>query len=372
VSRFSLYNRAVRRIDDAAPPDPAAICPVCGVGSPERRFAVESLTAEVLACGACGLGWLHPQPSPAEVGTFYPPEYYGSTGRKFVGLVEFFVRWVSRRRVRFLARHVPACGRVLDVGCGRGTLLGELADLGYETHGFEISAAAAEGADSRVSIRVGARLAAAGYPEQWFDQVIIWHVLEHVADPRATLAEIHRVLKPGGEVVVAVPNFSSWQARWSDAGWFHLDLPRHLYHFSRESLRRLLCETGFEVRSEHHFSLRQNPFGWVQSTLNRWPRSPRNGLYELLHNRRTGEPPPFTACTRFWLKFAFLAGMFPATLLEMLAALFRTGATVHFVARKPLTQGDCNSRTIGPGAIDSEKAALSQDPRRDNVRGRAI
>ena len=102
----------------------------------------------------------------------------------------------------------------------------------------------------------------------------------------------------------------------------------------RVALRRLLERTGFEVVSEHHFSLRQNPFGWVQSWLNRIPRLPRNGLYTLLHQRAAGEPLPFDAATRrdLWLAFAALAPLSLAATL--LGTALRRGATVHVVARK--------------------------------------
>ena len=74
---------------------------------------------------------------------------------------------------------------------------------------------------------------------------------------------------------MAVPNFSSEQARWAGDAWFHLDLPRHLYQFPLESLKRLLRDTGFAPVSDHHFSLRQNPFGWIQSAQNRRASLPR-------------------------------------------------------------------------------------------------
>lgn len=284
-------------------------------------------------CQACGLGWLSPQPSLEEISGYYPPEYYGDTGRKFAGLIEVFVRLVSRRRVALLSRHVRRGGRVLDVGCGRGAILSHLADRGIESHGFEISPQAAQGNDPRVLIRTGPSLESVGYPDRFFDQVIIWHVLEHVPDPGRLMAEVHRILKPGGEALVAVPNFSSWQAHWAKEAWFHLDAPRHLYHFSRTAFRRLLTDAGFDLSSEHHFSLRQNPYGWVQSALNKLKGVPRNSLYELLHNRRTAEPLPFDRRTRFWLKAAFALGMPPALAVEVLAALLRRGATMHIVAR---------------------------------------
>lgn len=327
---FSLYDRKVTRLSTTD--GPGIECPLCARMTGVPTLAIEGLDSRVAVCKECGFGFMHPLPTPEEIATFYPQEYYGSTGRKFTGIVEFAVRLVARRHVRFLARMVPEAGRVLDVGCGRGVLLKELADQGLEVHGFEVSPSAAIGVDPRIQLRIGNDLRDVDFPEGYFDQVIIWHVLEHVSDPRATLAEIHRILKPGGEIVVAVPNFSSLQARWSGPAWFHLDLPRHLYHFPVAGLATLLEECGFRVESAHHFSLRQNPFGWVQSALNKLSWLPRNGLYELLH-KRTGDKPAFGLLTRCVLYTAFLLGMPISLAVEIVAALFRAGATVHLVAK---------------------------------------
>jgi 2-polyprenyl-3-methyl-5-hydroxy-6-metoxy-1,4-benzoquinol methylase len=289
----------------------------------------------VVVCIGCGLGRFHPMPGLEEVRGFYPDEYYGEPGTKFQPLVERVVRAVGERHIGFLTRALAPGARVLDVGCGRGVILGALADRGCEVHGVEVSAEAARGADPRVEIRITARLADAGYPADSFDEVVIWHVLEHLTDPRGTVEEVHRILRPGGRLIVAVPNFASVQARFAGAAWFHLDLPRHLYHFPLSALRQLLLGAGFEIRSEHHFSLRQNPFGWIQSALNRSPRLPRNALYTLLHERASGASPPFDKRTRFWLWLGFLLGAPLALAATALETLFRTGATVHLVARKP-------------------------------------
>ena len=132
--------------------------------------------------------------------------------------------------------------------------------------------------------------------------------------------------------MVAVPNFSSVQARATGAAWFHLDLPRHLWQFPLAALRDLLGDCGFEVRSEHHFSLRQNPFGWVQSLLNLLPGLPRNGLYTLLQRRAPGAPPPFDLATRAALWLALALGMPLGLLATLVETGLRTGATVHLVA----------------------------------------
>jgi 2-polyprenyl-3-methyl-5-hydroxy-6-metoxy-1,4-benzoquinol methylase len=312
----------------------AGACPVCGERRAREVFESERFDVLVVVCCECGTGRPGRVPDDSEIRSFYPDAYYGDPGVKFTGAVESVVRLVGARHARFLARGVPSGGRILDVGCGRGVLLTTLAEHGYETHGVEVSEAAARGADPRANIRIASRLAEARYPDGFFDLVILWHVLEHLRNPRETLDEIRRIVRPGGRLVVSVPNFSSMQARWAGAAWFHLDQPRHLFHFPVAALRRMLVVSGFTCQTEHHFSLRQNPFGWIQSALNRRPYLPRNGLYTLLHSRPEGEPPPFDPKTRLRLMAAAVPLVPVAMALSVAEVVVRSGATVHVVAHR--------------------------------------
>jgi SAM-dependent methyltransferase len=326
-----LYGLAVSPARGARTTDP---CPVCRGIEADAAFSVEGLSQPVVVCRGCGLGRFHPALDAAQVAAFYPEEYYGEPNLKFASPVEALLRRVGARHISFLTGDLPRGARVLDVGCGRGVILGPLADLGFEAHGVEISEHAVRGVDPRAHVCIADRLEGAAYEAGRFDRVVIWHVLEHLAEPRATLEEIHRILKPGGRLIVSVPNFSSFQAKLAGPAWFHLDLPRHLFQFPLPALLQLLDDTGFETESTHHFSLRQNPFGWIQSALNALPGLPRNGLYALMHRRPASEKAPFGLAMRLWM--LLLAGLIApfAVLASVAETLLRNAATIHVVARR--------------------------------------
>lgn len=249
-------------------------------------------------------------------------------------MIEQCVKFVGARHARFLTSKTKTGAKILDIGCGRGVTLKALARLGFDTHGFDVTLQAVEGIESSIKVKVAPSLTEAEYSDSYFDEIVIWHVLEHTPNPRDILLEIRRILKPNGVLIVAVPNYESLQSRWAGSAWFHLDIPRHLYHFPVSCLRSLLISCGFTPRSEHHFSLRQNPFGWVQSGLNRLKWLPRNGLYVLLHRRHSEKSAPYTRFIRFQLLILFWLSLPIAVLFSIFATIFRTGATVHIVATR--------------------------------------
>ena len=314
----------------------ATPCPVCDSTRVVPTFEVDGIDAPIAVCESCGLGRFSPMPSDAEIAAFYPTEYYGEPGTKFRPMIEGLVRAVATRHIGFLCRGLREGARVLDVGCGRGVILGPIADRGFEAYGVEVSADATRGADPRAQIRIAPKLSDANFDAGLFDQIVIWHVLEHLADPRGTLEECHRILAPGGRLVVAVPNFSSWQARWSGPGWFHLDAPRHVYQFPLSALRTLMERCGFDCGSDYHFSLRQNPFGWIQSAQNKLDPDRPNRLYTALHHPRQLEGGSLGAQLRAWAWLGLTA--LPAMVVTVLEAAFKSGATVHIVATRRETE----------------------------------
>jgi SAM-dependent methyltransferase len=250
----------------------AAGCPLCGASSAttlllarDRRFGLPGRFG-VVRCERCGLR--RTDPRPADPGAWYPPDRYYSyappsppgraararltalygppAGRR---LAQVGRRLVARALERFCPGLPPGPpGVVLDVGCGSGAALLALRQAGWRCLGLERDAGAV--AQARLAGLTDVRpgdLSASPPPDDSADAVRFWHVLEHVADPGAQLAAARRALRPGGTLVLGVPNAGGLAARLAGDRWYGLDVPRHLWHFDRASLAALVTASGFVI-----------------------------------------------------------------------------------------------------------------------------
>jgi len=236
-------------------PRPAQ-CPVCNralgpptLNSPDRLHGVPGIFS-VAQCPTCGLGVTLPAAGQDEIADFYPTTY-GAHGLPtgVQGLISAAIQRLQRRqafRTAPLERLAdqPA-GRVFDVGCGRGDLGSWLTQLGWSVTGVEPSPQACAVARGRgVDARLGTLAEVELEPES-YDVAVFRQSLEHVADPVADLRRALGALRSGGMAIISVPNFGCWQRRRFGGAWFHLDLPRHRFHFDAEALRATLEAAGF-------------------------------------------------------------------------------------------------------------------------------
>lgn len=202
-------------------------------------------------CDNCGLLYLTPRPTRKELRKHYPTDYH-----PFASAVEdetsFFERVVKRygvlRRCRAITRRQQQ-GRLLDVGCSTGIFLNELRRHGqWEVYGVEPIESAAEFAQKRFGLQVfQGTLLDSNYPDEFFDVVTMWDVLEHVAKPSDNLREIHRILKRDGWLIIKVPNPRCWQARLFGSFWVGYDAPRHLFGYPKPTLTHKLDALGFDL-----------------------------------------------------------------------------------------------------------------------------
>ena len=261
----------------ATPADiPRPECQLCGgtehatlFAAPDRLGLTNDLF-EVRRCRGCGLAFTWPPAREDELAAFYPEDYWGEGEEPSQAWIER----TQREKTRLVERHLPRGGRLLDVGCGAGFFLRALPAARWEAWGVEISPRSAVVAERHLGPgRVWAgRLTEAPYTSASFDAVTFWASLEHTIAPRANLEAGHRLLKPSGLLVVQVPNIGSYQARRFGPDWFALDLPRHRFHFSQETLHGLLRQAGFEPRETLFRSETHDAHALKQSLKSRWVR----------------------------------------------------------------------------------------------------
>lgn len=217
--------------------------------------------------------------------------------------------------------------RLLDVGAGRGRFVLAARAAGYEASGIEPSLRGAQAAAAAGAPVERVTLEDTVIKPDSIDAVTLWHVLEHLDDAGGALQRIGGWLRPGGALLVGVPNLASLQARLGGERWYHLDVPRHRTHFTADGLERLLERTGFSVERVHQVLLEHNPFGMWQTLVSRITTHP-SYVYNVLKRNAPVRSPDL-------LISAAAAALAPAAaILELAAGLMGRGGTVAVLARR--------------------------------------
>lgn len=290
---------------------------------------------ELVKCKICHLVRTEPVLTDFQLSKYYASSYYGSGKKKFTGLVETLTYCFNCMRARKLLAQLSSCQestpntpRILDIGCGRASLLKSLHRMGCACYGIERADFPVDAYSQGIHFYKD-NLEAISFDEDFFDAAIMWHVLEHMTDPVSTIQETARILRPGGVLALAVPNFGSLQAKLFRADWFHLDLPRHSHHFSLQTILRCLNKYGFNVLSISTYSIEQNMYGFIQSFFNKMIPFARPNMFYALLKKYDGFVPTLSLLA--WLGLAFLIS--PFALLEyLISGILEKGATVIIYA----------------------------------------
>jgi 2-polyprenyl-3-methyl-5-hydroxy-6-metoxy-1,4-benzoquinol methylase len=253
-------------------------CNLCGKDSTELIFEAggqvlgERKIFHIVKCKNCGLIYVHPRPYKDEITLYYSPEYAehrlsGARGKlkhrlRTLALeslpgysqnTSVFNRILGRTLGIILLSQIDIVipfkekGRVLDIGCGSGEMIGWMKEYGWELYGVDIARKACNVAEEQGLKTFCGNLHEAKYPASYFDSIILNHSLEHMYNPLSLLQECGRILKNEGLLIVSVPNFGCLESQFFGASWFQIDVPRHLYHFTRDTLNKTLHVAGFQV-----------------------------------------------------------------------------------------------------------------------------
>lgn len=190
----------------------------------------------------------HPQPALEKLGAYYESEDYISHTDAKRSLFEKIYHWVKsyslKKKVGIINSYQPHKGQLLDIGAGTGDFLVTAKAAGWQVTGIEPNENAKKLA---ISKGVSFENSVESIENQQFDVITMWHVLEHVPDVEKQIKELKRLLTPTGTLIIAVPNYKSFDAQHYGAFWAAYDVPRHLWHFSKTSIEKLVSREKMRV-----------------------------------------------------------------------------------------------------------------------------
>jgi len=230
-------------------------CPVCNEERFVKLFECTDHTHSGHAftleqCSQCKLIVTNPRPENNALSAYYASEQYISHSNTSKGIINKLYKLVRtftlRSKIRLLKKH-KRTGCLLDIGCGAGYFLGACQQYGFVVKGVEPDSRTREASMVQFGIDVTGEESLETFDPKSFDIISMWHVLEHVTEPRKRMDQVHQLLKDDGIAIVALPNPASHDATYYGRDWAGYDVPRHLFHFTPEVFEKLMKETHFEL-----------------------------------------------------------------------------------------------------------------------------
>lgn len=235
----------------------STFCPVCEgrTFTPFQScidYTVSQETFQLVTCSRCGFVMTNPRPDDESIGNYYLSEKYISHTNKAASIIDKIYLWVRSYTLRWKHDLVKAVApkrkkRILDYGCGTGEFLKKCKDHQWEIVGVEPSLPARQRAQLLTGAVITEKIQK--LQEKDLNVVTLWHVLEHVPDPNEIISEIKQRLTPDGTIFIAVPNYKSWDASHYQQYWAGYDVPRHLWHFSQDTMKALIEKNDLKLHA---------------------------------------------------------------------------------------------------------------------------
>jgi SAM-dependent methyltransferase len=242
-------------------------CPVCQSTGINKILTAKDHTVsgelyEIWQCAHCSLRFTQDVPEAINIGKYYRSENYISHTETNKGVINWLYLRVRKltlsTKKNFIEKQTGTnSGSILDIGAGTGAFLDHMKKSGWEVEGVEPDTGAIKRANLQYGLNLKSSSALFDIKENTFIAITLWHVLEHVHDLHGYIHQLKKILKPGGKIVIAVPNYTSYDAMYYGADWAAYDVPRHLYHFSPACM--------LELANIHKLSIRVLQPMWFDS-----------------------------------------------------------------------------------------------------------
>ena len=220
-----------------------------------KDHAVSGESFKLLVDQSYGFLYTDPKPNNLDLKAYYPNTGYISHNNQlssFVDVMYHVVRYFSlKKKIRLLSPFKGKSGKLLDVGAGTGHFIRSVNLAGWDATGIEPNSSARKIANSKGNPLVFDNDALSHFSECSFDVITLWHVLEHLPDLLESIDVFRKLLKPNGHIVVAVPNYKSYDSSYFKSFWAAYDVPRHLWHFSQDSIVKVFSKFQMSLESIH-------------------------------------------------------------------------------------------------------------------------
>jgi len=238
-------------------------CPVCSASNLSNHrvvqdYSVSQESFNIMLCENCNFKFTNPRPDKNEIAKYYESEDYISHSDRANSPINFIYKVARKFALSYKKNLINSVaknkkGRLLDFGCGTGYFLETMQSDGWKTYGIEPNEQARSIANTKGNVKES--IEEFNLKHKKFDVITLWHVLEHIHDINNTIKLLKTVLKEKGKIIIAVPNIESYDSLKFQTEWAAYDVPRHLYHFSQDTMKTLMLKHGLKVKKVYPMKL---------------------------------------------------------------------------------------------------------------------